>query len=293
MNAGVLAGMAEKRPDPAAQARGCPGARAPDRAQRPRARSGDQVRRPGHAVGALRPGAVRAGDDPLGLLRAGHGLVRPPPDRGPRDFDGPQAAGDLRGQPLAATWTRRRSCGRCRASGASARRSPRRPTTSTASAGSRRRVAALQHGADLARRRRHGQGLGGPPAPPHRQALEPPAVPRGHALADGSRSASCTPAPPSSPPRTTSPILPIFVAGTRDAMPPGRSWPRRLRAGRIGRQPICVRFGPPIRALPGEHRNETMARVQALVRRPGRPRLLGRAAAALAAPPRRPPRNGR
>jgi hypothetical protein len=24
-----------------------------------------------------------------------------------------------------------------------------------------------------------------------------------------------------------------------------------------------VRFGPPIRALPGEHRNETMARVQA------------------------------
>jgi 1-acyl-sn-glycerol-3-phosphate acyltransferase len=59
------------------------------------------------------------------------------------------------------------------------------------------------------------------------------------------------------------PILPIFVAGTGDAMPPGRSWPRRLRAGRFRRQPICVRFGPPIRALPGEHRNETMARVQA------------------------------
>jgi len=59
------------------------------------------------------------------------------------------------------------------------------------------------------------------------------------------------------------PILPIFVAGTGDAMPPGRSWPRRLRAGRFRRQRICVRFGPPIRALPGEHRNETMARVQA------------------------------
>jgi 1-acyl-sn-glycerol-3-phosphate acyltransferase len=58
-------------------------------------------------------------------------------------------------------------------------------------------------------------------------------------------------------------ILPIFVSGTREAMPPGRSWPRRLRAGRFRRQPICVRFGPPIRALPGEHRNETMARVQA------------------------------
>jgi 1-acyl-sn-glycerol-3-phosphate acyltransferase len=58
------------------------------------------------------------------------------------------------------------------------------------------------------------------------------------------------------------PILPIYVSGTREAMPPGRSWPRRLTAGRFRRQPICVRFGPPISALPGEHRNETMARVQ-------------------------------
>jgi hypothetical protein len=30
----------------------------------------------------------------------------------------------------------------------------------------------------------------------------------------------------------------------------------------LRRHPICVRFGPPIRPLPGEHRNETMARVQ-------------------------------
>jgi 1-acyl-sn-glycerol-3-phosphate acyltransferase len=59
-------------------------------------------------------------------------------------------------------------------------------------------------------------------------------------------------------------ILPIHVAGTRDAMPPGRSWPRRWRAGLfLRRHPIRVRFGPPIRPLPGEHRNETMARVQA------------------------------
>ena len=59
-------------------------------------------------------------------------------------------------------------------------------------------------------------------------------------------------------------ILPIYVVGTRAAMPPGRSWPRRWRAGLfLRRHPICVRFGPPIRALPGEHRNETMARVQA------------------------------
>jgi 1-acyl-sn-glycerol-3-phosphate acyltransferase len=60
------------------------------------------------------------------------------------------------------------------------------------------------------------------------------------------------------------PILPIYVSGTREAMPPGRSWPKRLTAGMIFRRhPIAIRFGPPIRAQDGEHRNETMARVQA------------------------------
>jgi 1-acyl-sn-glycerol-3-phosphate acyltransferase len=59
-------------------------------------------------------------------------------------------------------------------------------------------------------------------------------------------------------------ILPIYVDGTGDAMPPGVSWPKRFRAGRFfRRQPICIRFGPPIRPIAGEHRNETMARVQA------------------------------
>jgi 1-acyl-sn-glycerol-3-phosphate acyltransferase len=59
-------------------------------------------------------------------------------------------------------------------------------------------------------------------------------------------------------------ILPIFVDGTGDAMPPGVSWPKRFSAGRFfRRQPICIRFGPPIRPIAGEHRNETMARVQA------------------------------
>jgi hypothetical protein len=47
-------------------------------------------------------------------------------------------------------------------------------------------------------------------------------------------------------------------------MPPGELWPKRVRAGLFRRRhPIAVRFGPPIRPLPGEHRNETMARVQA------------------------------
>jgi 1-acyl-sn-glycerol-3-phosphate acyltransferase len=60
------------------------------------------------------------------------------------------------------------------------------------------------------------------------------------------------------------PIMPIYVAGTNAAMPPGVTWPKRLRAGLFFRRhPIEVRFGPPIRPLPGEHRNETMSRVQA------------------------------
>jgi 1-acyl-sn-glycerol-3-phosphate acyltransferase len=59
-------------------------------------------------------------------------------------------------------------------------------------------------------------------------------------------------------------ILPIYVSGTRAAMPPGRVWPKRWRRGVLTRRhSIVVRFGPPIRPRPGEHRNETMARVQA------------------------------
>jgi 1-acyl-sn-glycerol-3-phosphate acyltransferase len=60
------------------------------------------------------------------------------------------------------------------------------------------------------------------------------------------------------------PMLPIYVSGTNAAMPPGRTWPKRWRAGLfLRRHPITVRFGPPISPLPGEHRNETMGRVQA------------------------------
>jgi 1-acyl-sn-glycerol-3-phosphate acyltransferase len=60
------------------------------------------------------------------------------------------------------------------------------------------------------------------------------------------------------------PILPIYVSGTRAAMPPGRLWPKRWRRGVMShRHRITIRFGPAIRPLPGEHRNQTMARVQA------------------------------
>lgn len=42
-------------------------------------------------------------------------------------------------------------------------------------------------------------------------------------------------------------IVPIRITGTRDAMPPGRFWPSRLR-GRNGttRHPVSVSFGDPI-----------------------------------------------
>jgi 1-acyl-sn-glycerol-3-phosphate acyltransferase len=42
-------------------------------------------------------------------------------------------------------------------------------------------------------------------------------------------------------------IVPVYVAGTHAAMPPGRTWPRRLR-GRVfsRRHAVEVRFGPPI-----------------------------------------------
>ena len=42
-------------------------------------------------------------------------------------------------------------------------------------------------------------------------------------------------------------IVPIFVKGTHAAMPPGRSWPRRLRGRpRSRRHAVEVRFGAPI-----------------------------------------------
>ncbi len=57
------------------------------------------------------------------------------------------------------------------------------------------------------------------------------------------------------------PIVPVWVEGTHDAMPPGRAWPRRKFWKR--RHPISVRFGPPVVPLPGEHRREITDRVQA------------------------------
>jgi 1-acyl-sn-glycerol-3-phosphate acyltransferase len=61
-------------------------------------------------------------------------------------------------------------------------------------------------------------------------------------------------------------IVPIYVAGTHDAMPPGRSWPKR-KPGRpfSRRHKVEIRFGDPITPAPGEHRSDVMGRVRAFM----------------------------
>ena len=47
------------------------------------------------------------------------------------------------------------------------------------------------------------------------------------------------------------PIVPIYVAGTHDAMPVGRMWPKK--------QPVTVSFGAPIEPSPADDRKSLMA----------------------------------
>ncbi len=57
------------------------------------------------------------------------------------------------------------------------------------------------------------------------------------------------------------PIVPIFLKGTYDAMPPGHNWPKRRRF--ISRRHrVEVHFGSPIWPGEDEHRSEVMARVR-------------------------------
>jgi 1-acyl-sn-glycerol-3-phosphate acyltransferase len=59
------------------------------------------------------------------------------------------------------------------------------------------------------------------------------------------------------------PIVPIFVKGTHDAMPPGRNWPKRIKGRFFSRRhAVEVHFGAPITPLDGEHRHEVMERVR-------------------------------
>jgi 1-acyl-sn-glycerol-3-phosphate acyltransferase len=60
------------------------------------------------------------------------------------------------------------------------------------------------------------------------------------------------------------PIVPIYVKGTHDAMPPGCNWPhkRRLLARR---HRVEVHFGAPIWPGPQEHRTDVMGRVRSFL----------------------------
>jgi 1-acyl-sn-glycerol-3-phosphate acyltransferase len=67
-------------------------------------------------------------------------------------------------------------------------------------------------------------------------------------------------------------IVPIYVSGTHEAMPPGQNWPRRKPGALLSRRHgVEVRFGPPIRPRDEEHRHEVMDEVRAFWERRGRP----------------------
>jgi 1-acyl-sn-glycerol-3-phosphate acyltransferase len=67
-------------------------------------------------------------------------------------------------------------------------------------------------------------------------------------------------------------IVPIWLGGTRAAMPPGQNWPKRLRGRFFSRRvKIDVRFGPPIPPRDPSERREVMAEVRAFWEREGRP----------------------
>jgi 1-acyl-sn-glycerol-3-phosphate acyltransferase len=58
-------------------------------------------------------------------------------------------------------------------------------------------------------------------------------------------------------------IVPIYVSGTRHAMPPGRRWMHREPGRPLPRRhPVEVRFGEPIRPRRGEDPAEVMERVR-------------------------------
>jgi 1-acyl-sn-glycerol-3-phosphate acyltransferase len=67
-------------------------------------------------------------------------------------------------------------------------------------------------------------------------------------------------------------IVPIYVSGTHEAMPPGQNWPRRI-PGRFfsRRHEVEVRFGRPIRPRDAEDRHEAMNEVRAFWDREGLP----------------------
>ena len=68
------------------------------------------------------------------------------------------------------------------------------------------------------------------------------------------------------------PIVPIYVSGTHDAMPPGQNWPKRKKARLFSRRhKVQVRFGDPIAPRDPAERREVMDEVRAFWERKGLP----------------------
>ncbi len=65
-------------------------------------------------------------------------------------------------------------------------------------------------------------------------------------------------------------IVPIYIHGTHEAMPPGRNWPKRI-PGRVfsRRHEVEVRFGDPIRPRAADERHEVMDEVRSFWQRRG------------------------
>jgi 1-acyl-sn-glycerol-3-phosphate acyltransferase len=62
------------------------------------------------------------------------------------------------------------------------------------------------------------------------------------------------------------PIVPIFVKGTHEAMPPGRNWPKRLKGRFLSRRHrVEVHFGAPIETADGENRHDVMERIRSFL----------------------------
>jgi 1-acyl-sn-glycerol-3-phosphate acyltransferase len=67
-------------------------------------------------------------------------------------------------------------------------------------------------------------------------------------------------------------VVPIYVSGTHEAMPPGQNWPRRIPRHPFSRRhEVEVRFGRPIRPRDVDHRHEVMDEVRAFWERKGLP----------------------
>jgi 1-acyl-sn-glycerol-3-phosphate acyltransferase len=68
------------------------------------------------------------------------------------------------------------------------------------------------------------------------------------------------------------PIVPIYVSGTHDAMPPGQNWPKRKKGKLFSRRhKVQVRFGEPIAPRDPAERREVMDQVRAFWERKGEP----------------------